>query len=397
MTQILRQSTEVVVHIGPFVDVTDGFTPETGVTLSGADEAELLKAGATTTTSISAATWAAITGADGWYALTLTAPLTDTVGTLTIAVNDDSVFLPVLARFQVIEEAAYDAIYAASASPATTGGAVGSVTGAVGSVTGAVGSVTGAVGSVTGNVGGNVVGSVASVTGNVGGNVVGTVASVVGAVGSVTGAVGSVTGNVGGIAGTITTLDALDTAQDSQHSTTQAAVAALNDLSTADVAGEISGEFTLQIGQGRLPTASTVADSVWDEATSGHVTAGTFGVASTDTLADTAELQADWTNGGRLDLLLDSVITAIAALPDAAAVNAQMVDALATDTYAEPGSVPAATASLAAKIGFIAALARNKITQTATTQTLRNDADGANIATRTVSDDATTYTQSEWT
>ncbi len=60
----------------------------------------------------------------------------------------------------------------------------------IASVTGAVGSVTGAVGSVTGNVGGSVgsvTGAVASVTGNVGGNVVGSVGSVSGAVGSISG------------------------------------------------------------------------------------------------------------------------------------------------------------------------------------------------------------------
>lgn len=122
MTQILRQSTQIVVHVGPFVDFADGLTPETGVTLSGADEAELLKAGATTTTSISGATWAAITSCDGWYALTLTTSLTDTVGPLDIIVQDDSLCLPVHARFQVIEEAAYDALFAASAAPATAAG-----------------------------------------------------------------------------------------------------------------------------------------------------------------------------------------------------------------------------------------------------------------------------------
>lgn len=116
MAQILRQSTEVIVVIGPFVDVTDGFTPETGVTLSGADEAEVLKANTGTTTSIAAATWAAITGCDGWYALTLTTSLTDTVGALTVMVNDDSVCLPVFARFQVVEEAVYDRDYKAAAT-----------------------------------------------------------------------------------------------------------------------------------------------------------------------------------------------------------------------------------------------------------------------------------------
>ena len=120
MSQILRQSTQIVVHIGPFVDVTDGFTPETAVALTTADEAEIMKGGATTVTDISAATWAAITSADGWYNLTLTTSHTDTIGPLTVLVNDDSVCLPVFARFQVIEEAAYDTIFAASALPAST-------------------------------------------------------------------------------------------------------------------------------------------------------------------------------------------------------------------------------------------------------------------------------------
>jgi len=105
----------------------------------------------------------------------------------------------------------------------------------VGAVAGAVGSVTGAVGSVTGNVGGNVAGSVGSVTGavgsvtgDVGGNVVGSVANVVGGL------------NTG--AGVITTLDGLDTAQDAQHSTTQAAIAALHDF---DPAGDTVAHVTL--------------------------------------------------------------------------------------------------------------------------------------------------------
>lgn len=75
----------------------------------------------------------------------------------------------------------------------------------------------------------------------------------------------------------------------------------------------------------------------------------------------------------------------------AATVKAQAVAALSTDTYAEPAAVPAATASLAAKIGYITAKARNKITQTATTQLLRNDGDAGTIATTAVSDDGTTF------
>jgi len=72
-------------------------------------------------------------------------------------------------------------------------------------------------------------------------------------------------------------------------------------------------------------------------------------------------------------------------------VNAEVVDALAVDTYAEPSAPPAATATLKDKVGWMAALSRNKITQTATTQLLRNDGDAATIGTSTHSDDATTH------
>lgn len=80
----------------------------------------------------------------------------------------------------------------------------------------------------------------------------------------------------------------------------------------------------------------------------------------------------------------------------ASQVNAEVVDALATDTYAEPGAAPAATATLAAKIGWLFVLARNKVTMTSTTQTLRNDADSGDIATAAHADDGSTYTRAEW-
>lgn len=116
MANVIRQSTQIVVRIGPFVDATNAVDPETGITLGAADQAEALKAAGAATADISAATWAAVTGADGWYDLTLTTSHTDTVGELAIVVQDSSVALPVFVRFQVIEEAVYDALYAASAA-----------------------------------------------------------------------------------------------------------------------------------------------------------------------------------------------------------------------------------------------------------------------------------------
>ena len=77
-------------------------------------------------------------------------------------------------------------------------------------------------------------------------------------------------------------------------------------------------------------------------------------------------------------------------------VNAEIVDALTVDTYAEPAAAPAASASLKDKIGWLFVLARNKITQTSTTTTLRNDADAATIAVSAVSDDNVTLIRGEW-
>ena len=112
----LRQSTGIDVRIGPAVDATDGVTPETTLDLSTADQAEILKANGAATVSISAATMVAVTGADGWYDLTLTTAHTDTVGEMVIVIQDSSLCLPIFARFQVVTAAVYDKLFDGSAS-----------------------------------------------------------------------------------------------------------------------------------------------------------------------------------------------------------------------------------------------------------------------------------------
>lgn len=115
---ILRQSTERIIRVGPFVDVTDMFTPEAAVALTGggdpADEAELLKTAGAATVDISANTWAAITGSDGWYNLTLTTGNTDTLGDVKVVVQNDSLHLPVHVSGVVIPAPVYDALFAGS-------------------------------------------------------------------------------------------------------------------------------------------------------------------------------------------------------------------------------------------------------------------------------------------
>jgi len=67
-------------------------------------------------------------------------------------------------------------------------------------------------------------------------------------------------GQVDTMAGTVQTLDALDTAQDAQHATTQAALAGLS----------------------TPPTAAAIADAVWDEPRADHTTSGTMGESQPD-------------------------------------------------------------------------------------------------------------------
>jgi hypothetical protein len=68
----------------------------------------------------------------------------------------------------------------------------------------------------------------------------------------------------------------------------------------------------------------------------------------------------------------------------------------------EPTTVPGFGTGATTPVGieevlaWLLALARNKITQTATTTTLRNDADAGNIGTSTVDDDGVTFTRGEW-
>ena len=114
--QFLRANTQVIVTVGPFVDVSDQFTPQTDIDVSSSDEAELLKHGSTSVVDISGATWVAVTNCRGYYSLTLTTSHTDTEGLLVVIVQDDSECLPVKQEFMVLSKAAWDSLYVAKNS-----------------------------------------------------------------------------------------------------------------------------------------------------------------------------------------------------------------------------------------------------------------------------------------
>ena len=109
--QYLKVDVASTVTIGPAVAVGDGFTPVTGLVGASADEYEIIKHGATTTTGISAAL-SAITGADGYYSLVLSAAEISDEGRLTLLINDDSLILPIRQEFMVVAANVFDSLFA---------------------------------------------------------------------------------------------------------------------------------------------------------------------------------------------------------------------------------------------------------------------------------------------
>jgi len=183
---VIRQSTARTILIGPILDSTGAAKTDEVV-----GSIKITKNG-----TVGAANGSATLTHDhtGKYKLALTATDCDTVGILEISLNSGTNDMPVT-RLCVVEEAVYDALFAASgagyqvpiwssagATVNLSGTTIKTLTDAValpssasinitgnitGNLSGSVGSVSGSVGSVTGNIGGNVVGSVGSVTSGV--------------------------------------------------------------------------------------------------------------------------------------------------------------------------------------------------------------------------------------
>ena len=127
MSLILKQSTAVVVSFGPFLDKTDGVTPETGLVtaIDHATTGILLSKNGGALTIRSQAVTASTYDAYGNYRVTLSATDTNTVGTLRAQFIETATCLPVWQDFIVVEEEVYDDLFAASAvgylKPVTAG------------------------------------------------------------------------------------------------------------------------------------------------------------------------------------------------------------------------------------------------------------------------------------
>lgn len=342
--KILRQSTSQTVLIGPFVDSTDGNTDETGLTINAAD-IRLSKNGA----NIVAKNSGGGTHDElGMYAITLDATDTNTIGVLQVIAHVTGA-LPVWHDFQVIEESAYDAIFASGAVGPLSAAAVNAevdtaisdaALATAASITAlndlSAAQVNAECDTAIADAALATAANLATVDGNVDAILLDT--AEIGAAGAgltalaTQASVDTVDANVDAIlVDTSTTLEAHLT--DIKGATFAGATDSLEAIRDRGDAAWITG------GGGSAPTASEVADAVWDELQADHVTAGSFGEVATEVaaiLVDTNELQTDDVPG------------LIAALNDlsAAQVNTEVDTAIADAALATAANLATVDANV---------------------------------------------------
>lgn len=118
--RILRENTATRISVGPFLDVTDGITPEVALTVTGihltlmVDDAGVptLSLDADATASGGANDMVHVTNDDaGMYDLELAAANVNFTGRALLACIDTSEHLPVFHEFQIVSANVYDAIF----------------------------------------------------------------------------------------------------------------------------------------------------------------------------------------------------------------------------------------------------------------------------------------------
>jgi hypothetical protein len=170
-----------------------------------------------------------------------------------------------------------------------------------------------------------------------------------------------------------------------------------NVIASATV-GAVAAKAVVSTFQIRTNGADDLATSILTRATPAQVQTelGTYGALKPTVAARTLDVSAggeagiDWANIG-------APTTTVALTGTTVALTSAAVDSVWAKTMTELAAVPGVTASTLSALQWIFLLARNKITQTSTTQIVRNDADSATIGTSTVSDDGTTFTRGKLT
>ncbi len=388
MTTWLKQSTATDVELGPFVDDTDGKTAETGLTISQAD-CQLIKNGGAAAQKNDATSASHLAG--GHYKVPLNTTDTNTLGRLRLYVNESGA-LPAWRDFMVLPANIYDSLVGGSdyldvntvqaAGTAWGSGAITAASIAADAITAAK-VASDAVTEIQ-----NGLATAAALT-----TIDDFLDTEIAAILADTNELQTDWVNGGRLDLLIDAIKAKtdnlpsDPADDSDIDTQLAAIAAYLDTEIAAIKTKTDylPSATAGAAGGVFIAGSNAATTV---AITGNITGNVSGSVGSVTGAVGS---VTGNVGGNVTGSVGSL-----AAQAKADVNAEVVDALATDTYAEPGSVPAATASIEDKIGWLFMLARNARTTTASADKVRNDANSSDVATAALSDDGTTFTRGEY-
>lgn len=279
---ILREDTVVTVQIGPFVDATDGATAEIALTIDQGD-VHLSKNGGAFGNKNEATACTHDAEHNGWYTCPLDATDTNTAGVLILAVNEAGA-LPVWHEFMVMPTQVWDSLFSTDVLQVHAIEITNGLITAAAIADAAIDAATFAAGAIN---------AAAIAADAIGASELAADAATEIAAAVWNSLVASYTTNVtfgkylgGAPAGATLAADVVDIHTDvgTVHTDVDAILADTNELQTD------------WVNAGRL-------DAILDLI-----------------LADTAELQTDWVNGGRLDLLLDAVTPGITAAVVADAV-----------------------------------------------------------------------------
>lgn len=383
MHGFLRQSTASQTRtIGPFIDDGDFKTVENGLTIANTD-IRIKKNGAADVAKNSGGATADV---NGLYAVTWDATDTDTVGELYWSVLVSGALLA-WGSYTVLEEAVYDALFAASAPGYVANAPVNVAQFGGSNLTAASGIPEVKVASIA-----NDAITAASIAANaIGASEIADGAIDVGAIadGAITaakiadGAIDAATFAAGAIDASAIADNAIDAGAIASDAITSAKIA--NDaITAAKIADGAIDAATFAAG---AINAAAIADNAID---AGAIAADAITAAKL--AADvTTELQNGLATASALSTL-DGKVDTVDTVVDAIKV---VTDQL-TAEQSEPTGVPAANATPLEKIAWQAMLARNKITQTASEQKVFADDGSTEVATSATSDDGVTATRGEF-
>jgi hypothetical protein len=391
----LKQSTSVDLPIGPFLDNVDGFTEEAALTITQPD-IRLKKNGGAWAQKAAAQT---LTHEEnGYYEVTLDATDTDTLGQLRLAV-DESGALPVWEDFMVVPANVWDSLFGADLLQVDLTQVAGSITN---------------VAALATNVDAILI-DTADMQPKLGTPAGASLAADVAAVKVQTAAIEVDTAEIGVAGAGLTNIDLPN--------------------QTMNITGNLTGNVSGSVGSvtAGVTLAAAAVQAIWDALTSVLTTAGSIGKLIVDNLNATissrsshsaADVWASATRtltaatnitstGGttvpqtgdsfaRLGAPAGASVSADVAAVDAAIttratpaqVNAEVLDVLNVDTFAEPTGVPPATTTLQIKLSRVYMTLRNQLTVTAAKKQFFDDAGVAGWE-KDLSDDGTTYTETE--